>query len=391
MIPFEQALRIVLDAARPMDTEEVALEDAVGRILAEDVRSDRDMPPFNKSAMDGYACRRADLGGELRVIETIPAGVLPQKAIGENQCAKIMTGSMVPEGADCVIMVEYVEELAGGKVRFVGHKTADNICAQGEDGRAGEILLRRGERIQPQHAAILATVGCVRPRVARRPRVGVIATGDELVEPGERPTGPQIRNSNSSQLCAQIRAMGAEARYFGIARDSEQSTDRLLKEALAASDVVLLSGGVSAGDFDFVPGVMRRNKIEILFEQIAIKPGKPTVFGHTERTAVFGLPGNPVSTFTLFEILVKPFLFKRMGHDERAAHIVMPLEKAVTLKATDRQTWIPVVLSETGGVVPVDFHGSAHSLALCRADGLMVIPLGVACLPAGTLVRVRRI
>jgi molybdopterin molybdotransferase len=136
---------------------------------------------------------------------------------------------------------------------------------------------------------------------------------------------------------------------------------------------------------------MRRNGIELLFEKVAIKPGKPTVFGRTERTAVFGLPGNPVSTLTLFEILVKPFLFKMMGHDERPIKIVMPLEQAVTLKAADRQTWIPVVLSERGGVVPVDFHGSAHILALCRADGLIAIPRGVTHLPAGTPARVRRI
>ena len=175
MIPFEEAFRIVMDSARSVGSEGVDLDRALGRILAEDVASDIDMPPFNKSAMDGYACRRADLANELTIVEMIPAGRAPTKPIGQDQCAKIMTGAVVPEGADCVIMVEHTANPTPGTVRFTGKDTRDNICLRAEDIRAGDVVLRKGGRITPAHMAALASVGCVRPLVSRPAIIGVIA------------------------------------------------------------------------------------------------------------------------------------------------------------------------------------------------------------------------
>ena len=389
MIPFEKAYEIVLGRARDLDTEEVVLHDALHRILADDVRSDIDMPPFNKSAMDGYACRRCDLEHELTVAETIQAGTPPTKAIGDRQCAKIMTGAMLPEGADCVIMIEFTEEVRGGVVRFTASSTRDNICRKSEDIHAGEVVLRKGTRIGPQHIAVLATVGCVRPKVHRKARVGIIATGDELVEPCERPGPSQIRSSNSYQLYAQVLAADAAPTYYGIARDTENEIDAALKRAIAQNDVVLISGGVSKGDYDFVPGVMQRNGIEILFDSIAMKPGKPTTFGVSPEIYCFGLPGNPVSTFIQFEILVKPFLYKLMGHDFHAPHSVLPLAERIVPERTERETWVPVKITPDGRVAPREYHGSAHINALCQADGLIIIPIGSGALEEGTLVRVR--
>lgn len=313
MLSFEKAFETALNSARRLDTERVEFKDALNRILAEDVVSDMDMPPFNKSAMDGFACRRADLSNELTIIETIPAGQVPQKTIEINQCSKIMTGGMVPKGADCVIMIEYVESLTENTIRFVGEKTTDNICQKAEDTRAGDIVLKKGILLKPQHIAVLASVGNANPLVAKRPKVAVIATGNELVEPTSKPDLSQIRNSNSSQLIAQIENIGLEATYYGIAADSINQTDDLFKKALAQNDVILVSGGVSVGDFDFVPEIFKRNNFDLLFENIAIKPGKPAVFGLSEKNYCLGLPGNPVSTFVLFEILAKPFLYKLMG------------------------------------------------------------------------------
>ena len=197
MIPFEDALRTVLDSARRLGTERVDIANAINRILAEDAKSDMDMPPFNKSAMDGYACRRADLANELEVVETIAAGYTPTKSIEPNQCAKIMTGASVPQGADCVVMVEFTENPTDHTIRFVGEDTADNICIKGEDIKAGDVVLPKGIRIRPQHIAVLASVGCAQPVVSKMPRVGILATGDELVPPTSRPGPSQIRNSNS--------------------------------------------------------------------------------------------------------------------------------------------------------------------------------------------------
>jgi molybdopterin molybdotransferase len=389
MIPFDKAYEIVMGKARTLDSEPVAIEQALDRVLAEDVVSDIDMPPFNKSAMDGYACRRADLDRILTVVETIQAGYSPRKYVGPGECAKIMTGAPVPEGADCVIMIEHTEAVSENTVRFTGSATRHNICFRGEDINAGDVVLRKGDRLGPPHIAVLATVGCVRPRVTRRPRVGVIATGDELVEPGVKPNPSQIRTSNSYQLCAHATAAGAVPTYYGIAKDTRPAIDGALKRAMPDNDVILLSGGVSKGEFDLVPAIMQENGIEILFDAIAMKPGKPTTFGVSPTGYCFGLPGNPVSTFIQFELLVKPFLGKLMGYAIRPVWTVLPLAETISRKDTEREAWIPVTITDNGEVRPNEYHGSAHINALCRTDGLLTVPIGVASIEKGALVRVR--
>ena len=391
MIEFEQAYRIAMDAARLTETERVGLDCVVGRILAEDVASDCNMPPFDKSAMDGYACRREDLANELTVVETIPSGCVPKKAVGENRCAKIMTGAVVPEGADCVFMVEYAEKASPETVRFTGERTRDNICLRGEDIRSGDVVARRGEMITPAHVAVLASAGCAGPLVRKKPRIGVISTGDEVVEPSEKPSPAQIRNSNGWQLLAQAQRMGLQPRYYGIASDRDGAIDRAIVAAAAENDVVVLSGGVSMGDYDLVPDALRRSGFELLFEKIAIKPGKPTVFGASDSGYCFGLPGNPVSTFVLFEVLVRPFLLKMMGCEFKPANIAARLAKTIRRKNTSRASWTPVALTDSGEALAIDYHGSAHIGALCRADGIVLMPVGVDEIAEGTIVHVRQI
>lgn len=391
MLPYKDALEIVLDVAQPVGTERVGISEAANRILAEDVKSDMDMPPFDKSAMDGFACRRADLGNELAVVETIPAGYVPRKTIGANQCSIIMTGSVMPDGADCVIMKEYVETPAENTVRFAGAKTSDNICRKGEDIKAGDVVLQKGDRLKSQHIAVLASVGCTQPLVANRPNVAVIATGNELVDPATRPQPSQIRNSNTFQLAVQLENMGAIVTNYGVAGDTTGQIDSLFKKAAVQSDVVIVSGGVSAGDLDLVPEAFKQNGVDLLFEKIAVRPGKPTVFGVLEKMYCFGLPGNPVATFVLSEILVKPFLYKLMGHDYKPLTVQMPLHESLMNKKAKRQTWLPVVITEEGTVKPVEYHGSAHINSLCGADGLVSIDIGVTEVAKGASVAVRLI
>ncbi|NIA32053.1 MAG: molybdopterin molybdenumtransferase MoeA [Actinobacteria bacterium] len=391
MLSFKKALETVLDSACQLDTERVEFTCALNRVLAENVRSDMDIPPFNKSAMDGFACRRADLDSELTVIETIAAGTVPRKVIKSKQCSKIMTGAMIPEGADCVIMKEYVEETADNTIVFTGEKTADNICRKAEDIRAGDVVLQKGIKLKPQHIAVLASAGNTQPLVTKRPDVAVIATGSELVDPKSKPSLSQIRNTNSFQLAAQIEAMGAVATNYGIAGDTAEQIDSVFKEAIRQSDVVIVSGGVSVGDYDFVPGIFKQNNMDMLFEKIAIKPGKPTVFGTSGEKYCFGLPGNPVSTFVLFEILVKPFLYKLMGHDYEPLNIRIPSGVPLTSKKAKRQRWLPVAITDKGTVIPVEYHGSAHISSLCGADGLVSMDIGVSEIKKGTAVAVRLI
>ncbi len=391
MRTFEDALQIVLESARELEVEEVEFALAVNRILAQDVKSDMDMPPFNKAAMDGYACRRADLAHDLSIVETIPAGCTPKERIRANQCAKIMTGGPVPQGADCVIMVEFTKMSTAGTVRFVGTETRDNICPRGEDLKTGQVVLHKGTHIGPQHIAILAAVGCVSPCVFRRSRVGVISTGDELVTPAERPGPSQIRESNSHQLSAQAERIGAVVTNYGIAADCEEDIDRTLRKAMVENDVVVLSGGVSAGDYDYVPQIMARIGLDVLFRKVAVKPGRPTVFGVGEEAWCFGLPGNPVSSFVIFELLVKPFLYKIMGHDHKPVCASVPLGASIRRKKTDRQSWVPVGITDAFLAEPIEYHGSAHIGALCGAAGLISIDFGVAEIEKGATVHVRLI
>ncbi len=316
MISYEEALQIVLNHTYLFGSESVSIQDSAGRVLAEDVFSDINMPPFNRSAVDGFACQQDDIQQPLDVIETVRAGLFPSKIIKPGECTRIMTGAPVPEGADCVIMVEETIELAPGRIRFTGEKTKTNISPFAEDVKNGDRVISSGTMIGPQHIAIMAAVGHINLRVAIKPKVSVISTGDEIVEPHLKPGISQIRNSNGYQLTAQAVKAGVIPAYLGIAPDNEEDTFRAITDAMAQSDVVLLTGGVSMGTFDFVPKIMEKAGIEILFRTIAVQPGKPTIFGIKGEKRIFGLPGNPVSSFTIFEILVKPMLWKMMGMTE---------------------------------------------------------------------------
>ena len=420
-IKFDDAFEIVMGSTRQLGAERVEIGRALGRVLAEDVVSDMDVPPFNKSAMDGFACRRADLTSELAVIETIPAGTQPKKTIGPSQCAKIMTGAVVPEGSDCVIMIEHTESVGQNRIRFTRSSTETNICPRGEDVRQGDVVLGAGCRIGAPHIAVLASHGYVKPLVSLQPKVGIVATGNELVEPSQEPKSYQIRNSNSFQLAAQVEGAGATATNYGIAVDTEEALDGMLKKAIAENDVVIFSGGVSVGDFDLVRGILKNNDVELLFERVAVKPGRPTVFGvkrlsaeeksklndsaisavkENERNTryairntkfAFGLPGNPVSTFVTFELLVKPFLLKLMGHNFVPVITHWQLERKITRKKTERDSWLPVVFTENNKVAWIEYHGAAHINALCEADGLLCMSAGVAEIKEGAIVAIRQI
>jgi molybdopterin molybdotransferase len=390
MISFERAIETIKAKAGPLAAETVDIKASLNRVLRQDVASDIDMPPFDKSAMDGYACRMQDIVHELEVIETIRAGYAPEKAVGENQCAKIMTGAMLPAGADCVIIVEETEALPNGKIQFTAGKTAVNIARRGEDVVAGRVLIPAGTRITAKEVAVLALAGVVNPGVSRKPRVGIIATGDELIEPYGVPKGSEIRNSNSYQIYAQCLQFGCAPQYYGIAIDAEEAIAEVIGRAKNENDVVLLTGGVSMGDFDLVPQILAQQGYEILFDRIAIQPGKPTLFGIAGNGYVFGLPGNPVSSFTIFELFVKELLAALLGLNQFAQTTWCRLSRTVKRKMTDRRAWIPVkVLGETAE--PVEYHGSAHITALAESNGIISLPVGVNQIAQDTLVQVRLI
>lgn len=387
MIAFEEAFSIVMAHTLDVGVESLSIQDCVGRVLAQDVVADIDFPPFDKSAMDGYACRAADLAQPLEVLETIAAGAPPTKSVGAGQCSKIMTGAKLPAGADCVFMVEQAEE-CDGRVRYTGQKIPDNICWKGEDLIAGDVVLGSGTRIKAAHVAVLAGVGCVKPLVARLPTVGVLVTGSELVPPAHKPSDAQIRETNGHQLRAQLSSIGIACSYYGVIEDNEAKIAAALLQAMSENSVVLVCGGSSVGDFDFVPVLLEQHCDQMLIEKINIKPGKPLMFATHPGGVCFGMPGNPVSSYVLMELLVKPYLLQSMGCAEEPCIVKLRLNSDLKIRCARRQTFVPVRIVG-GGVERVTFHGSAHIHAMCSADGLVALPQGENFYEAGTMIDVR--
>ncbi len=399
MIPFDDARKIVLDHAGSTGWERIAFQDAPGRILYEDVFSDTDMPPFDKAAVDGFAVLSTDVSpsvpgdtdspATLRVIETIPAGSVPVLRIEPGTCARIMTGSMVPGGADAVVMVEHTGEVAPGQIIISQQHKARNICYKGEDIRKGEAILRKGTRIGIPETAVLAATGNTMIKVSKMPCVSVISTGNELVEPHHLPGPAQIRNSNASQLMLQLQSIPVLTHYAGIATDTPADLKEMIDAGLA-HDVVILTGGVSMGDFDLVPAVMQELGITIHFRSVAIQPGKPTVFGTRGTKYIFGLPGNPVSSFVLTELMVKPFLLRLMGHNAPDRFLTMAMGSDYRKKASPRNTVVPVIFRD-GKVFPVEYHGSAHIHAYTGAHGMLLMDPGCKGYEKNQMVDVRPI
>ncbi|MGH9870366.1 MAG: molybdopterin molybdotransferase MoeA [Candidatus Polarisedimenticolia bacterium] len=399
MITVDEALERVAQAARkagPLEAEPIGLAQVRGRVLRERIVADRDLPPFTRSAMDGFALRSSDTRGapvELEVIEEIPAGRSPLKPVGPGQASRIMTGAMIPAGADAVQMVEKTGP-AGARVRILEAVSAgEHVRRAGEDLRAGSVLLEPGTLLGAAGVALLASCGRTTVSVARRPRVAILPTGDELVPPDAQPGPSQIRESNGQALAALVDEAGAVGRQLPIVADRLDALREAVSTALREDDVVLVSGGVSMGAYDLVPEALQHAGCQVMFSRVAIQPGKPLVFGTAGaegRTLVFGLPGNPVSTMVDFLVFARPALRLLMGAARwRNRHVTARLGSPLTRRA-GRQAWLPATLRhEEGGLVAdlVPSMGSADLVALSRADALVILPATSQEVPAGLSVQ----
>lgn len=385
MLEVADALATVLKHAKPLKTEVAALTSAaLGQVLAADILADMDSPPFPKSLRDGYAVRSADCNApnaELRLVEEVPAGKMPTKPVGAGEASRIFTGAPLPDGADAVVMQEDAQALDGRvKITDTNVKARQHVYAQGTEMKAGAVVLARGTPINPAAFGVLASVGKTAVPAFPFPRVGVIVTGDELVEANMRPKPGQIRNSNGPMLTAQSVRGGGLPRYLGIARDDRAITKSLVAEGIAVSDVVLIAGGVSVGDFDLVPDVLKELGVTIHFRQIRVKPGKPLLFGTTEKgVLVFGLPGNPVSSFVGFELFVRPAIRILGGHAEAGPRTIrLPLAEGLA-ESNDRPTHRPAKLELGDGgwsVRPLPCSGAPDLVGSQPADALLALPAG---------------
>lgn len=379
MVTVDEARAIVLGEARPLASEEVALADALSRVLAEDVAADRDLPPFDRAAMDGYALRAADVARApvaLEVVGELRAGDAKALVVGAGQAVRIMTGAPVPPGATAVQQVEKTQPLDEFRVTILA-PVADgqNLASRGSEVRAGETVLARGRSLDPAAIGVLATVGRARVAVARRPVVAVLVTGDEVVDVAETPGPTRIRNSNGPALAAAARQAGADVRDFGVAPDDKDALVASLRRGLAA-DVLVVSGGVSAGDYDLVEPALLELGARLLVTKVAVKPGAPLVIARCGEALVFGLPGNPVSAQVTFELFARPALLKMQG----AAVLARPrLEAelgAAVRNRSGRRSYLPARLRHEGGRLlarPLRSAGSGDLVAHARANALVVL------------------
>jgi molybdopterin molybdotransferase len=379
MVPVEKALEIVLREAPALPFEEVTLEESLSRVLAEDVVADFELPPFDRAGMDGYALRAADVAGApaaLEVIGEVRAGQWPDLTVGPGQAVRIMTGAPIPPGADSVQQVEMTQPLDEFRVTIRAPVAPGaNVAPRGSEVRAGDVVLTRGRAIDPAAIAVLATAGKSRVRVARRPVVALLVTGDEIVEVSATPGPAQIRNSNGPTVAAQARLAGAAVRLLGVAPDRQDAIAEALRAGLAA-DVLVISGGVSAGDYDLVEPALLELGATFRFTRVAVKPGAPLVFGRCGATLVFGLPGNPVSAQVTFDLFVRPALLRMQGATVVSRPRVAVVLEAAVRNRSGRKSHLPVrVRSEGGRLVarPLRSMGSGDLAAHARANALVVI------------------
>ncbi len=395
MLPIERGLEIVMSLAKSKDrpdrmpAESVPLRDAVRRILRENVLADADSPPFDKAIRDGFATRFEDLNpvpAVLSIVGESRAGRAANVSIQRGQCCEIMTGAPLPAGSNAVVMVENTERISPDSVRILkAVRENEGLLRRGAEARQGELILRAGRRVGLADLGLLAGTGKGAVLVSSKPSVAVIATGDELVEVEETPKPDQIRNSNSYTICAQVEETGARPVSLGIARDNLDDLRHKIRQGLE-HDILIVSGGVSMGKYDLVEKVLAEFGVEILFDKVAMKPGKPTVFGHRGETYVFGLPGNPISTMVAFHMFVRPLILFLLKAERTAPQILDAKLEAPAKCDPERAALLPALVRFDAGqywIHTAPWKGSSDLVGLSRANALILIPRRPGTLEAG--------
>jgi molybdopterin molybdotransferase len=399
MISFEEARNIVLNSVSTLDTVQVPILDALGLVAAEDIVSSERIPPFDNSAMDGYAVRAEDIAGaseenpaELKVLMDLPAGQYTDTVVGQGEAIRIMTGAPVPSGADTIVQVELTARTDGGVKILEEHEADRNIRRAGEDIAIGQSVLEVGQEITPAKIGVLASVGRAKIDVVRRPVVAVLATGDELLDAGEPLEPGKIRSSNSYTLSSQVRACGAEPKYLGIARDTMDDVREHFRKGLSA-DMIISSAGVSVGDYDYVRDALEELGVEFKFTKVAIKPGKPTVFGLLgDGKPVFGLPGNPVSSMMTFEQFARPAILKMMGRRRLLRPVVDAILEEDIKKKAGRMSLVRAVARREGNdyyVTTTGPQGSGILVSMDHANAIILFMPGTERLKKGESVKVQ--
>lgn len=394
MISVHQALEIVLEQVQPLGVERVALDQALGRVLAEEVRADLDLPPFDRARMDGYALRSEDAAAvpaTLRVIGEVAAGTEFTQPVKAGEAVKIFTGAPMPPGADAVQKVEVTEAFEERVIIKEPVRPGQFVTEKASEVARGQVISRPGRLIGPAEMAVLASFGYADPAVGLRPRVAVMSTGTELVEVSETPHGGQIRNSNSYTIASYAQRAGAIVRVLASVEDRPQATRAALLAACDNVDVVITSGGVSMGDYDLVKAALKEIGAEIYFDKVIVRPGKPVVFARREGVFFFGLPGNPVSTSVTFNLFARPAIRRMLGHSSPAPASFHAVALKPIQDSSNRRSYLPGRLLFQDGRVCVEslkWGGSSDLVAFMEANALIVVPEEAHDVSAGALVEV---
>jgi molybdopterin molybdotransferase len=398
MLTVVEALDKVLSSIQPLGSEKVSILEALGRVCAEDILANRDIPPFNNSGMDGYAVRSEDIQYaspqhpvQLEVIEDLPAGFIPKKRVERGNGIRIMTGALIPEGADTVVPVEGTKKEGNFVSVFMSSLPGEYIRKAAEDVKKGECVISAGDLINPAEIGMLASLGRSFVAVYQRATVAILCTGEELVDVDGNLDGVKIVSSNSYSLAAQVMVCGGIPIQLGIARDRKEEIKEKLLQGIRA-DVLISSAGVSVGDYDFVKDVLNDMGVEIVFWKVAMKPGMPVVFGTVQGKPVFGLPGNPVSSMVSFEQFVRPSLLKMMGHRQLFRPVIDAILKEDIQKRPGRRHFMRAFVAFEKGqyfVTPTGAQGSGILKSMVKANGLMVIPEDREIVKAGEKVKVQ--
>lgn len=398
MIPINEAIRLVLQHTTALRVESVRLSDALNRVLAEDIIADTDLPPFDRAQMDGYAVRSEDVSNtpaRLRIVGESAAGSGWHHEMKTGEAVRIMTGAPVPLGADAVQQVELTRE-SDGQVEILERvDSGRSIVRRAGEIKAGETVLRAGEDINAAMVATLASFGYAEVKVGGRPRVAVMATGSELVDVDKKPGADQIRDSNNYTIAAYAALAGASVERLPLAVDDTEGLKRQIAQAAAAADVLVTSGGVSMGVYDFTKTALRELGAEIFFERVSLRPGKPTVFARLGDSLVFGLPGNPVSVTVTFNLFVRTALRAMQGAQEPALKEETAVLSRDLKGSIDRESYLPAILrtDEKGTLLaePLKWGGSSDFVAFARAMALIDVPAGVKMIEAGDRVTIARL
>jgi len=398
MITVEEALDKILSHIQPLGFEKVSILEALGRVIGENIYTNRDIPPLDNSGMDGYAVRSEDIQNadqnhpvRLEVIEDLPAGFISTKKVGRGEAIRIMTGAPIPKGADTIIPVEYTKKEGGFVAIFKAGSPGENIRGAGEDVRKGERVISNGDLIRPAEVGMLASVGRSFVSVYQRPTVAILCTGEELVDVDGNLDEGKIVSSNSYTLAAQVKDCGAIPVQLGIAKDRKEEIKEKLLQGLRA-DVLISSAGISVGDYDFVKDVLSDLGMEMVFWKVAMKPGKPLAFGTIQGKPVFGLPGNPVSSMVSFEQFVRPSLLKMMGYRQIFRPVIEAILKEDTRKEPGRRHFVRALVTfekDHYFVTLTGAQGSGILRSMVKANGLVVIPEDKEIVRAGEKVKVQ--